>query len=109
MVKQNSPNMKKESKSNFLLFPKKKKGKRKCILSACLDSQEAKAANKDYSIFTHYLIKGLSDADGESIDKYGNVTTSQLGDYIYHKITNHEPQEERPKQIPIILFINILT
>jgi hypothetical protein len=82
---------------------KMKSGKGKSILSACLDFQEAeKAANKEYSIFTYYLLEGLKGNDNEYIDKYGNVTISFLGNYIYDKVTNHEPREERPKQIPII-------
>jgi uncharacterized protein YjbI with pentapeptide repeats len=82
---------------------KMKSGKGKSILSACLDFQEAeKAADKEYSIFTYYLLAGLKGYDNEYINKYGNVTISLLGNYIYDKVTNHEPKSERPKQIPIV-------
>ena len=82
---------------------KMKPGKGKCILSACLDFQEAeKVVNKEYSIFTYYLLQGLKGNDNECVDKYGNVTASLLGNYVFDKVTSHEPREERPKQIPIV-------
>jgi uncharacterized caspase-like protein len=78
-------------------------GKGIAILSACLDSQEAESTTKrDYSIFTYYLLEGLSGLDNEYIDPNGNITAFSLGDRIFYKVTNHEPKSERPKQIPII-------
>ena len=78
-------------------------GTGKCILCACLDFQEAeKAANKEYSIFTYYILQGLEGNDEECIDKYGNVTTNLLGSYVYNKVITHQPKSERPKQTPII-------
>jgi hypothetical protein len=77
-------------------------GTGKCIISACLDTQEAESTVKgDLSIFTYYLLGGLSGLEAEYVDPYGNVTTHLLGQYVYDKITSL-PKSERPKQIPII-------
>jgi uncharacterized caspase-like protein len=63
-------------------------GKGIAILSACLGSQEAEStAQRDYSIFTYYLLQGLKALDNEYVDNYGNVTTSLLGNYVYDKVT----------------------
>jgi Caspase domain len=77
-------------------------GTGKCILSACLDTQEAESTSKkDLSLFTYYLLEGLKGSDEEYVDSYGNVTTHLIGKYVYDKITSL-PKSEKPKQIPII-------
>lgn len=77
-------------------------GTGKCILSACLDTQEAEStAKRDLSIFTHFLLEGLKGLEEGYVDRDGNVTTNLLGQYVFDKITSL-PKKEKPKQIPII-------
>lgn len=76
-------------------------GTGKCILSACLDMQEAEStAKRDLSAFTYYLLKGFMGVEGY-VDGYGNLTTHLIGQYIYDNITSL-PKSQKPKQIPII-------
>ena len=85
-----------QKKSNEIIT-----GEGRCILAASQARQEAYILEeKNHSIFTYYLLQGLSGEDGESIDKYGNVTVDTLGKYVYNKIMSLPP-DKRPKQKPI--------
>ena len=76
-------------------------GEGRCILAASQALQEAYILEeKNHSIFTYYLLQGLSGEDEEAIDKYGNVTVDTLGKYVYNKIMSLPPNK-KPKQKPI--------
>jgi hypothetical protein len=76
-------------------------GEGRCILAASQALQEAYILEeKNHSIFTYYLLQGLSGEDEEAIDKYGNVTVDTLGKYVYNKIMSL-PLDKKPKQKPI--------
>ncbi len=76
-------------------------GEGRCILAASQALQEAYILEeKNHSIFTYYLLQGLSGEDEEAVDKYGNVTVDTLGKYVYNKIMSL-PSDKRPKQKPI--------
>ena len=76
-------------------------GEGRCILAASQALQEAYILEeKNHSIFTYYLLRGLAGEDEEAVDKYGNLTVDTLGKYIYNKIMSL-PQDKKPKQKPI--------
>ena len=76
-------------------------GEGRCILAASQALQEAYILEeKNHSIFTYYLLQGLSGEDEEAVDKDGNVTVDTLGKYVYNKIMSL-PADKRPKQKPI--------
>lgn len=76
-------------------------GEGRCILAASQALQEAYILEeKNHSIFTYYLLRGLAGEDEEAVDKYGNVTVDTLGKYIYNKIMSLPP-DKKPKQKPI--------
>jgi hypothetical protein len=76
-------------------------GEGRCILAASQALQEAyMLEEKNHSIFTYYLLQGLSGKDEEAVDKDGNVTVDTLGKYVYNKIMSL-PLDKRPRQKPI--------
>ena len=76
-------------------------GQGKYILSSSQSHQEAYALTTgEHSIFTYYLLKGLS-GNRESLDSEGNVTPQSLGNYVIRAIMSLPP-DERPKQRPVI-------
>jgi hypothetical protein len=77
-----------------------RQGEGRCILAACLSSQEAYALKKGKnSFYTYYLLKGLR-KNRKAVDIYGNITPDSLGTYIHDEI-NNLPPENRPNQKPI--------
>jgi Caspase domain/Tetratricopeptide repeat len=76
-------------------------GQGKYILSSSQSHQEAYALTTgEHSIFTFYLLKGLT-GNTESIDSEGNVTPQSLGNYVIRAIMSL-PLDERPKQRPML-------
>ena len=76
-------------------------GEGRCILAASQALQEAYILEeKNHSIFTYYLLQGLSGEDKDAVDKDGNITVDTLGKYVYNKIMSL-PSDKRPKQKPI--------
>ena len=72
-----------------------------CLLSSSQASQEAFVlVEEDQSLYTYYLLRGLSGKDGEVLDKRGNITVDTLSKYVYDKIMSL-PLEKRPKQKPL--------
>ena len=68
--------------------------------AASQSAQEAyKLKEDDHSLFTYYLLKGLS-GDKKSVNSEGNITPHSLGGYVYKSILNL-PARKRPKQKPI--------
>ena len=75
-------------------------GEGRCILASSQANQEAYALMEgDHSVFTHFLIRGLSGEEG-AVDKYGYVTTDSIGRFIYDGIMSM-PIDRRPKQKPV--------
>lgn len=78
-----------------------KQGEGKCLLSASLGFQESFGTMEGkHSFFTHYLLKGLGGANGESVDKNGVVTPESLMQYIDSEI-DKLPIGKRPSQTPL--------
>ena len=72
-----------------------------CLLASSQASQEAFAlVEKDHSLYTYYLLRGLSGKDRGVLDKHGNITVDTLSKYVYDKIMSL-PFEKRPKQKPL--------
>ena len=75
-------------------------GEGRCILASSQANQEAYALmEENHSVFTHFLIKGLS-GDKQAMDKYGYVTADSLAKFIYDGIMSL-PVDKRPKQKPV--------
>jgi len=71
----------------------------KCILAASQSYQEAFGTKEgEQSIFTHYLIQGLS-GDKEAADIKGNVTPDTLGKYVYDKVTSIYPDQKPIRKV----------
>lgn len=76
-------------------------GKGRCLLSASSGFQEAYGSKeKGHSIFTFYFLEGLRGAQGNSVNKYGNVTPESISNYVYDSLMNL-PSDKRPKQEPV--------
>jgi tetratricopeptide (TPR) repeat protein len=66
------------------------------LLASSLSSQQSFNSKKgDSSVFTHYLVQGLSGKDRDAVDKYGYVTPEKLGNYVWKKMKNFD-QDQRP-------------
>jgi hypothetical protein len=84
-----------EEKSNKL-----KNGVGRCLLASSQGYEEAyDRKEKDHSIFTYYLLKGLK-GHKNALDDEGNVTFETLGKFIDREIKSL-PSEKRPQQTPI--------
>ncbi len=71
----------------------------KCILAASQSYQEAYGTKEgEQSVFTHYLIQGLS-GDKEAADTKGNVTPDTLGKYVYDKVTSIYPNQKPIRKV----------
>ena len=60
-------------------------------------SESFRDCPKNYSLFTYYLLEGLS---GQAVNNDGNITPDSLGKYAYDKIMSLPP-EQIPMQRPI--------
>ena len=76
-------------------------GEGRCLLSSSMGFQESFATiDGSHSFFTNYLLKGLSGAEGKSVNSDGMVTPDSLMQYIDREI-DELPKEKRPKQTPL--------
>jgi tetratricopeptide (TPR) repeat protein len=78
-----------------------REGEGKCLLASSQALQEAYILEeKNHSLYTYYLLQGLSGKEELAIDKDGYVTVETLSKYLYNTILDL-PVEKRPKQTPI--------
>jgi uncharacterized caspase-like protein len=70
-----------------------------CLLSSSQAYKEAFVlAEKDHSLYTYYLLRGLSGKDQEAFDHHGNITVDTISKYVCNKIMS---LPTRMKQTPL--------
>ncbi len=70
-----------------------------CILASSLGGQQSfKMKGEELSVFTRFLVDGLSGGSGKAVNQYGIITPSTLGDYVYNRMVNYDKAR---KQVPV--------
>ena len=77
------------------------RGEGRCLLASSQALQEAYVLEeKNHSLFTFYILRGLQGNEQSVFNNDGNITVDTLSKYVYEKIMNL-PLKKRPKQRPL--------